>query len=80
MVWLMVFLRVQRGERVLEDDLHVRSLLSHLFFVSVCACPRPSNRTSPPVGSSSRRIARPVVDLPQPDSPTTPSVLPFVDA
>src|SRR5713226_334235 len=36
----------------------------------------PSNRTSPAVGLYSWRIARPVVDLPQPDSPTRPSVSP----
>jgi hypothetical protein len=37
---------------------------------------RPSNLISPDVGSIRRRIARPVVVLPQPDSPTTPSVSP----
>src|SRR5262249_8495289 len=37
---------------------------------------RPWNETSPDVGSISRRIDRPVVDLPQPDSPTSPSVSP----
>ena len=36
----------------------------------------PSNQTSPAVGSISRRMQRPVVDLPQPDSPTRPSVSP----
>ena len=30
----------------------------------------------PAVGSISRRIARPTVDLPQPDSPTSASVSP----
>ena len=35
-----------------------------------------SNRISPSVGSIRRRIVRPSVDLPQPDSPTTPSVSP----
>ena len=30
----------------------------------------PSKKTSPPVGSISRKIARPKVDLPQPDSQT----------
>src|SRR5437762_5947190 len=34
----------------------------------------PSNFTSPAVGLYSWRIARPVVDFPQPDSPTRPSV------
>src|SRR5262245_8098014 len=37
---------------------------------------RPWKLTSPDVGSISRRIERPVVDLPQPDSPTRPSVSP----
>src|SRR5439155_4120037 len=37
----------------------------------------PSNFTEPAVGLQSWRIARPVVDLPQPDSPTRPSVSPF---
>src|SRR3990167_8005212 len=32
--------------------------------------------TSPSVGSIRRRIKRPVVDLPQPDSPTIPKVSP----
>ncbi len=36
----------------------------------------PSNQTSPEVGSIRRRMQRPVVLLPQPDSPTTPSVSP----
>jgi hypothetical protein len=31
----------------------------------------------PDVGSISRMISRAVVDLPQPDSPTMPSVSPF---
>src|SRR5688500_10337605 len=35
-----------------------------------------SNQTSPEVGSINRRMVRPVVDLPQPDSPTSPSVSP----
>src|SRR2546423_14326399 len=38
--------------------------------------PPPSNRTSPAVGSIKRRMQRPVVDLPQPDSPTSPKVSP----
>jgi hypothetical protein len=37
---------------------------------------RPSNSTFPPVGSSSRMMHRAIVDLPQPDSPTTPRVSP----
>src|SRR5208282_174020 len=37
---------------------------------------RPSNHTLPRVGSSSRSIRRPSVDLPEPDSPTRPNVSP----
>src|ERR1700712_4735860 len=37
---------------------------------------RPSNRMRPDVGSMSFVTARPVVDLPQPDSPTSPRVSP----
>ena len=37
---------------------------------------RPSKMIVPPVGSSSRVMQRAIVDLPQPDSPTTPSVSP----
>ena len=36
----------------------------------------PLNRTSPDVGSMSRRMQRPVVVLPLPDSPTSPNVSP----
>ena len=37
---------------------------------------RPSKMIVPPVGSSRRATQRAIVDLPQPDSPTTPSVSP----
>ena len=37
---------------------------------------RPSSRTVPAVGSIRRSTARPTVVLPQPDSPTSPSVSP----
>src|ERR1017187_1685602 len=37
---------------------------------------RPSILILPPVGSISRKIVRPTVDLPQPDSPTRPRVSP----
>ena len=36
----------------------------------------PLKRTSPALGSISRKMQRPVVDLPQPDSPTMPRVSP----
>ena len=37
---------------------------------------RPASSIEPAVGSSSRSIARPAVDLPQPHSPTSPRVSP----
>ncbi len=37
---------------------------------------RPSNETCPSVGSIRRSRHRPTVDLPHPDSPTSPSVSP----
>ena len=37
---------------------------------------RPSKTIRPSVASSSRMMQRAIVDLPQPDSPTTPSVSP----
>ena len=40
----------------------------------------PWKTISPAVGSSSRTIVRPSVDLPQPDSPTSPSVSPSLTA
>ena len=39
----------------------------------------PSNMIVPAVGSSSRMSTRPTVDLPDPDSPTSPSVPPVLD-
>ena len=45
-----------------------------------CVMSRPSKITLPPVGSSSRMTQRAIVDLPQPDSPTTPSVSPSLTA
>src|SRR5256885_356161 len=42
----------------------------------MCVMSSPLNRTVPPVGSSRRVTARPSVDLPQPDSPTRPTVSP----
>ena len=41
-----------------------------------CVMSSPSKTIRPPVGSSSRMMQRAIVDLPQPDSPTTPKVNP----
>jgi hypothetical protein len=43
-----------------------------------CVMSRPSKMIRPSVGSSRRITQRAIVDLPQPDSPTTPSVSPFL--
>ena len=62
--------------RVLEDDLHVAAQPSQLARREPRVRSPPSKRISPAVGSSSRSSVRPSVDLPQPDSPTRPSVSP----
>ncbi len=47
-------------------------------FDDILSCTlRPLNLISPPVISYKRMIERPVVDLPEPDSPTRPSVSPL---
>ena len=69
--------RIERGERVLEDDLHVAAERAERSRRRAAVTLRPSNQISPAVGSISRRMQRPVVDLPEPDSPTSPSVSPL---
>ena len=68
--------RVQRRVRILEDHLHLAPQRPQLRAGSDARCRVPSKRIVPAVGSSSRSIRRAVVDLPQPDSPTMPSVSP----
>ena len=55
-----------------------------IFFLRALSCAPfapvmswPSKQILPPVGSSRWRMVRPSVDLPQPDSPTTPRVSPL---
>ena len=67
--------RVQRRVRVLEDHLHLAPQRPELA-LRESRDVRPSKRIVPDVGSSRRSISRAVVDLPQPDSPTIPSVSP----
>ena len=72
--------RVERGERVLEDDLHLPPQPPAAS--SPCSARDVrgrAKRISPAVGSISRMMQRPVVDLPQPHSPTRPSVSPGRD-
>ena len=73
------------GQREFSDEygswkttcISVRSLRSSPPDIVVTSCPR--NRTEPDVGSMSRRMLRPRVVLPQPDSPTMPKRLVGVD-
>ena len=68
--------RVQRRVRVLEDHLDVAAQRPHPAVGQVRDVPALERRSCPPVGSSSRVSSRPVVVLPQPDSPTSASVSP----
>ena len=67
--------RIERGERVLEDDLDVAPHAPHLR-AAQCGQLDAVELDRPDVGLTSWRMARPVVDFPQPDSPTRPSVSP----
>ena len=67
--------RVQAGERVLENDLHLAPMWAQL------ACPQTGDigaveRDVPLVGSSSRMMRYASVDFPQPLSPTIAKVSP----
>ena len=69
--------RIERGEGILEDHLHVPAHGAHDASACSWSMLRPSMMMSPDVGSTSRRMVRPVVDLPQPNSPTSASVSPL---
>ena len=71
--------RVERRVGVLEDDLHVLAPRPQRAAARAASSSTPSNQTAPEVGSTSRRMPLPTVVLPQPDSPTSPSVLPARD-
>ena len=76
MIWLMVL----RGFKLENGSWKMICMSVRFFRISSAdsfTTSWPSNSTSPAVGSIRRRIARPVVDFPQPDSPTTPNVFPF---
>ena len=70
--------RVERGVRVLEDELDVAAQRAHLAARQPDQL-APSNTTLPHVAGCRLSTARPVVDLPQPDSPTRPSASPRID-
>ena len=65
----------ERRVRVLEDDLHAPAELAQLARRQADSIARPSNRIVPDGRLEQPRArAGPVVDLPHPDSPTSPSV------
>ena len=68
--------RVERGVRVLEDDLQVLPALAHAARPTASVSSSPSSFTEPEVGSTRRSTDFAVVVLPQPDSPTSASVSP----
>ena len=68
--------RVQRGLRVLEHDLQVPAQPAQRLASASGEQVRAAEPTEPAVGSMRRSMQRPVVDLPQPDSPTSASVSP----
>ena len=68
--------RVERRVGVLEDHLHVRAAPRAARARSSARTSWPLNATWPDVGSIRRRMQRPVVVLPLPDSPTSPNVSP----
>ena len=69
--------RVERADRVLEDDLHLAPRVASARARESAVRSAPSKTICPSVGSISRMSVRPSVDLPQPDSPTSPSVSPL---
>ncbi len=70
--------RVERGEGVLKDDLHIAAKMAKLAAEEASTTFWPLKLMPPEVGSMRRRIMRPSVVFPQPDSPTRPSVSPWV--
>ena len=68
--------RVQRGDRILEHHLQVAAQRSAAARGRGSATSVPSTSIVPACGAVSSRIWCSVVDLPEPDSPTMPSVRP----
>ena len=77
MWWRIGLDRVQRAERVLEDDLHLRAVVQDVAAgrARVETSP-PSKRTLPSLGSISRARSRATVLLPLPLSPTSAVTVP----
>ena len=71
--------RVERRVRVLEDHLHLAPVGAHLARGELGDVRRPRTSPCPAVESSSLMTSRAVVDLPHPDSPTSPTRLAGID-
>ena len=68
--------RVERSRGILEHHLDIAPRRAQRARARAPVSSTPSNLTEPAVGSIRRSTQRPVVLLPQPDSPTRPSVSP----
>jgi len=67
--------RIQRRVGVLKDHLNLTAVFfSRRRFIVVTSSP--ATLMLPAAAGVRRRIARAIVDLPEPDSPTRPKVLP----
>ena len=72
--------RIERGERILEDHLRSRAALARAALGVERRDVRARARSARPrVGGSMPTTMRPSVDLPQPDSPTSPTTSPCRD-
>ena len=68
--------RIERRERVLEDDLHACAAAPRSLPRSSASRSSPSKRTRAGGRLDQAQTSRPTVDLPQPDSPTSARVSP----
>ena len=79
MVLQLLSLTVILGFNDANGSWNIICISSLSFFISALEYSLiffPSNKISPSVASKSLKIVLPVVDFPQPDSPTTPKVFP----
>ena len=63
---------LQRGEGILEDDLHLRAHIPHFLVREGIHVLTVKQHLTAVFSPARRRMVRPVVVLPQPDSPTRP--------
>ncbi len=67
---------IKRSEGILKDDLHIAAEATHFGMIGGEQVAAFEHDMPPEVGSIRRRIKRPSVLLPDPDSPTKPKVSP----